>query len=122
MRDLWVLSPGSGVTYSKTDCLQPPSSQTTPEACGGLSSTRFACQSPCVAKMLPSFLHNRIALDATVCGQAERPSAPPQPASGWSRRLRELHVEYRMQLDPVRGDAALAVDVVEEADPRDPHE
>ncbi len=27
-----------------------------------------------------------------------------------------------MQLDPVRGDAALAVDVVEEADPRDPHE
>lgn len=36
--------------------------------------------------------------------------------------LRALHVEHRVQLDAVWDDAALAVEVVEKADPGDPHE
>ena len=33
----------------------------------------------------------------------------PRGVSGSAVALRELHVEHRVQLDPVRGDAALAV-------------
>ena len=82
---------------------------------------RRRCQNPLTRVVSPERVRSYAgALRVRDSGQLPITRPHETGATGSGVALRELHVEHRVQLDPVRGDTALAVDVVENPDPRDP--